>query len=549
MKLKTKAVALAALMLFCLIASPALGVGVSAGGTFVDVEDGQWYSEAVRWCGERGFMNGTGEGYFNPGAVMTRAAFVRVMASMAGADLSAYGGSSFSDVQTGTWYAASVEWAYKNGLASGIGEGFFGVNGPLTREQAATFLGTFAKFMGFSTSETASLNYYNDALLISGWAMNRIKWAVEIGLLSGTGEYLLSPGAPCTRAQIALMIKKLYQYNTSDCAHVWSTPDCTAGRVCEKCGYTRGTPLGHVSGATCTSSGICTRCGKTVAAFGHLASPTCTSTAYCPRCKTTLPALGHYYPKPSDCTHSATCSRCGNVAPALGHNYPKPADCTNPAVCSRCGNVVPALGHTVKVGICARCGKEIFEYYTTKGYGMFYRGGAWFVRVKGYDILIANKSYALDKSYNPGGLTSETQAAFNHLVSAASKAGLNMILRSGFRSYSHQQSLYNNYVARDGKAQADRYSARPGHSEHQTGMAIDVNSLEQTFANSREGKWLAVHAHEYGFIIRYPKGKESVTGYMYEPWHIRYIGDLAPEIYASGLTLEEYLGVDSYYRY
>lgn len=163
-------------------------------------------------------------------------------------------------------------------------------------------------------------------------------------------------------------------------------------------------------------------------------------------------------------------------------------------------------------------------------------------------ILIANKTYALPSNYNPG-VDSRAQSAFNRMAADAANQGVNLYIVSGFRSYSNQASIYNNYVARDGKAAADRYSARPGHSEHQTGLAFDVNSLSQSFENTKEGKWLAANCHNYGFIIRYPKGKESVTGYMYEPWHIRYLGtDTATAVYNSGLTLEEYLGINSTYQ-
>ena len=184
---------------------------------------------------------------------------------------------------------------------------------------------------------------------------------------------------------------------------------------------------------------------------------------------------------------------------------------------------------------------------TSKGYGVSYRNGAYYVNANGNEILVANKTYALDSDYNPGGLTSATDYAFEKLKEAAAEDGCNIFLVSGFRSYSRQKQLYENYVARDGKAEADTYSARPGYSEHQSGLAIDVNSVDQSFENTKEGKWLAEHCQEYGFIIRYPKGKESVTGYIYEPWHIRYVGSIAPDIAASGLTLEEYLGIDSRY--
>ena len=163
-------------------------------------------------------------------------------------------------------------------------------------------------------------------------------------------------------------------------------------------------------------------------------------------------------------------------------------------------------------------------------------------------ILIANKTYALPEDYNPG-LDSETESAFYTLSDAAAEEGLNIYLSSGFRSYETQNRIYNNYVSNYGQSSADTFSARPGHSEHQTGLAIDVNSIDDSFADTPEAEWLASHAHEYGFIIRYPKGKESITGYKYEPWHIRYLGvEKATEVYNSGLTLEEFLGIDSEYK-
>ncbi len=184
--------------------------------------------------------------------------------------------------------------------------------------------------------------------------------------------------------------------------------------------------------------------------------------------------------------------------------------------------------------------------YTEKGFevtvvdGITYVGG----------ILIANKSYALPADYAPGDLLPECQEAFNKMQSVAYDEGHVLYNSSGYRSYELQESLYNRYCNNDGKAAADRYSARPGHSEHQTGLAIDLNEISSSFANTSAGKWVASHCHEYGFIIRYPEGKEGITGYMYEPWHIRYIGvDMATAVYNSGLTLEEYLGITSEYQY
>lgn len=164
-------------------------------------------------------------------------------------------------------------------------------------------------------------------------------------------------------------------------------------------------------------------------------------------------------------------------------------------------------------------------------------------------ILIANKTYALPSTYNPG-VNSEAQSAFNKMQAAASNDGVKIWIRSGFRSYDYQKTLYNNYVSKDGKTAADTYSARPGHSEHQTGLAFDLNSLSTSFGETKEGKWLAKNCAKYGFIIRYPKGKESITGYQYEPWHVRYLGvETATKVYESGKCLEEYLGIQSKYTY
>lgn len=182
--------------------------------------------------------------------------------------------------------------------------------------------------------------------------------------------------------------------------------------------------------------------------------------------------------------------------------------------------------------------------YSSKNYPITVKDGITYVD----GVLVANKTYSLPESYNPGDLLSECSSAFAELQSAAAAEGLNIWNASGFRSYALQESLYNRYVSRDGKAAADRYSARPGHSEHQTGLAIDLNSITQSFADTREGQWIEENCWRYGFILRYPKGKEAQTGYMYEPWHIRYVGaEVAENIYKSGLCLEEYYGITSDY--
>jgi LAS superfamily LD-carboxypeptidase LdcB len=164
-------------------------------------------------------------------------------------------------------------------------------------------------------------------------------------------------------------------------------------------------------------------------------------------------------------------------------------------------------------------------------------------------ILIVNKTYSLPEDYDPNGLTAETQAALAEMISAASQEGLNLYDASDYRSYADQVVIYEQYCTRDGWEEADTYSARPGHSEHQTGMTIDFNSIDDSFGDTAEAAWLAEHCAEYGFIIRFPADKVDETGYKYESWHVRYLGvETATEIQKLGVCLEEYLGVDSAYQ-
>lgn len=141
-------------------------------------------------------------------------------------------------------------------------------------------------------------------------------------------------------------------------------------------------------------------------------------------------------------------------------------------------------------------------------------------------------------------LRREVAEAFVKMADAARSEGLVLMNISGYRSYSLQEWLYNNYAAQDGYELADTYSSRPGYSEHQAGLATDINSVEVSFANTAEFRWLQAHAAEYGFILRYPDGLEYITGFSYEPWHYRYVGvEAAQQIVSEGLTFDELLCV------
>ena len=187
------------------------------------------------------------------------------------------------------------------------------------------------------------------------------------------------------------------------------------------------------------------------------------------------------------------------------------------------------------------------EFTTSKGFKGYTKNGMTYID----GILIANKTYPLPSTYKPGGLTATTNEAFKKMQAAAKLDGINLVIKSGYRSYATQKSTYNYYVSRDGKTKADTYSARPGHSEHQTGLAMDLNIINDTFHNTKEAKWLASNCYKYGFILRYPKGKTNETGYKYESWHFRYVGvDLATKLYNNGdwITLESYFGITSNYN-
>ena len=142
--------------------------------------------------------------------------------------------------------------------------------------------------------------------------------------------------------------------------------------------------------------------------------------------------------------------------------------------------------------------------------------------------------------------------ALKSLAEAAKSESLTLTLESGYRSYNFQANLYNRYVNQQGQAVADTQSARAGYSEHQTGLGADLGgttrpacNVEACFAETPEGKWIAANVYKYGFIVRYPESKPDVTGYIYEPWHLRYVGnELATEMRDKGiLTMEEFFGL------
>lgn len=204
-------------------------------------------------------------------------------------------------------------------------------------------------------------------------------------------------------------------------------------------------------------------------------------------------------------------------------------------------------------------GNVVSNGTTSKGFQIQEINGATYID----GVLIANKTYALPQDFIPTNpdqpvnadrsstcLDKTLMSAWKIMLKDATAKGLNIYISSGYRSYNYQVNVYNRYVKSDGAAVADTYSSRPGNSEHQTGLCFDLNTIEDSFQYTNEGKWINDNCYKYGFCIRFPKGKDSATGYQYESWHLRYVGvDLATKLYNNGdwLSLEEYFGITSQY--
>lgn len=204
-------------------------------------------------------------------------------------------------------------------------------------------------------------------------------------------------------------------------------------------------------------------------------------------------------------------------------------------------------------------GNTVSKGTTSKGFQIQEINGATYID----GVLIANKTYALPQDFIPTNPDQPVNAdrsstcldktlmnAWKIMLKDATAKGLNIYISSGYRSYNYQVNVYNRYVKSDGAAVADTYSSRPGNSEHQTGLCFDLNTIEDSFQYTNEGKWVNDNCYKYGFCIRFPKGKDSATGYQYESWHLRYVGvDLATKLYNNGdwLSLEEYFGITSQY--
>jgi D-alanyl-D-alanine carboxypeptidase len=200
------------------------------------------------------------------------------------------------------------------------------------------------------------------------------------------------------------------------------------------------------------------------------------------------------------------------------------------------------------------------EVFNKELYSINQPGSLWWIVNKsralpdGYipnDLIVPEVKLRLPESQEQMQVSNKIVTDLKEMFSAAEKEKVVLVFGSGYRSFELQKQFYDSYVSQDGQEAADRYSARPGTSEHQTGLSFDATNvgerchLEVCFSETPEGKWIKENASKYGFIIRYPEGKEAITGYQYEPWHLRYVGkELATELQKTGQTMEEFFNLN-----
>ncbi len=199
--------------------------------------------------------------------------------------------------------------------------------------------------------------------------------------------------------------------------------------------------------------------------------------------------------------------------------------------------------------------RDLVEYVNTHAYAKPYEKRIYAEPDKYGTKVLVNKYFYLGENYIPddlveltseqgyGSLRKKAYDAYVKMFEDAKSEGINFYATSSYRSYDTQVKIYNRYLTIDSQEEVDIYSARPGFSDHQTGYTVDILKQGYDFDNfytTDESKWLATNAYKYGFILRYPEGKEEATGYEYEPWHYRYVGDIAEDVYKSGISYDEY---------
>ncbi|MGM9567451.1 MAG: D-alanyl-D-alanine carboxypeptidase family protein [Clostridia bacterium] len=449
---------------------------------FDDIADSAWYADAVNYCYEKNYFSGMTETRFGPELSMTRAMLVTVLYRHSGSP-AVSGGNDFEDVPAVSWYTAAVTWGSDQKIVFGYEDGTFRPEKEVSRQELMAFFRRYAAARGKDVSLSG-----DDRIFNAFSDKNTVDdWAVDsVRWCTSFGlvcgyNGAISPADTSTRAQIASMMKRLDSY--------------FAGKMC---------------------------------------------------------------------TISASAGSGGSVIPAGSFTIVE-----NSSVCFR---AVPSTGYMVDYFAVNGVSKGGGTFCTVPAAGTSQNLTVTFRKFSGnYQSGMAqlvNRTYPIPNasSYSVSDLTSvkysvsgrdvklrkEAAQALDQMIAAYRSANPSSPLyaQSGYRSYSYQTTLYKNQVARKGNNiyAAGVVSAIPGTSEHELGLAVDLTydgTLLQSFGSSRQGKWLAEHCGEYGFILRYPADKQMVTGIIYEPWHFRYVGKaVVSEMKTMGVTtLEEYYGL------
>ncbi len=325
---------------------------------FEDINKEAWYIEGITFCYINEIVNGVNSYTYEPDNSVTRAQFVKMLATLNGVNLKEYESteSSFTDVKIGQWFHSAVTWASSKGYVNGIGGDLFAPDQKITREQLAKLMYVYAEKNGIDVSEKDDLSKFTDADCIGPWAYEYMKWAVGSGLINGVGTDTIAPAASATRAQAArIMMLFIRNMVYGECEHSFSEKTCTEAAICSNCGLKEGLALGHdCELLSCVSGSECLRCGEQVDSDSNI----------------------HNFAE-AKCTRPRTCTDCGATrGAALGHSFSE-VTCNEGSVCIRCGKFgTPAPGHTTYNGICERCGEEHFgnknnrvRYYVKeKGY-------------------------------------------------------------------------------------------------------------------------------------------------------------------------------------
>ena len=528
-------------------------------GRFTDVAENSWYAGNVKTAYELNLTSGTGANTFDPGSNMSVAMTVALAARLHSIY---HTGSADALVQGEPWYQVYVDYALANGI---IEEGQFeDYNADAARAQCAVLLSR-----AIPAEELDAVNTVEDGAIPDVAAdapyYDDIYRLYRAGILTGNDTAgTFTPDASIDRASMITIATRLvdkalrtsftleYKLNAlSIKPTLWLYPEDTWQLT-----------VAPVPGGVELPEVIWTSANPTIAAVDETGLVTMVtagvttvtaSTADGVRASCEVHVMGRAVTEVTldqseiSLYGGETAQLTATLAPENATNktvYWRSSD-PNVATVDETGLVTGVGTGTAVItarsysGPMAQCTVSVSRVFTQVN-GVTYIDG----------IVIVNKSYPVPKSYAPG-LLPEVNTAYLDMKKAAAADGISIWARNSYRSYWTQKYIYEGYVSQRGRAAADRFSARPGYSEHQAGVAMDLNSLSFSFGETATGKWIANHCVEYGFILRYPKDKEAITGYMYEPWHVRYVGtELAQELYLGDgnfLTLEEYFGITSTY--